>query len=115
MDDEGRRVGAHLAHEHIPIVDEVGAFATDMRVRHLDNADGSHGMPPSRVRICRPFYREPGRRRPLTVLCKTPARRQSGLYAIAPSPLCFTRDNSFRDGPEGFFSPRSHWETSVTG
>ena len=33
-------------------------------------------------------------------------------HVIASSPLVFTRDKSFRDGPLGRFAPRSHSLTS---
>lgn len=42
------------------------------------------------------------------------AHTRHRIYAIASSPLCFTSDRSLSDGPDGFFSPRSHCETSVT-
>jgi hypothetical protein len=35
--------GGHLVDEHIPVVDEVGTLATDVRVRHLHDADGLDG------------------------------------------------------------------------
>ncbi len=41
--------------------------------------------------------------------------RDMSSYAITSSPLRLTSDKSFNDGPEGFFSPRSHCETSVVG
>ena len=31
-----------------------------------------------------------------------------GDQATASRPLCLTRERSFKDAPEGFFSPRSH-------
>ena len=37
----------------------------------------------------------------------------ASLYAIASSPFSFTMDSSLSEGPEGFFSPRSHCDTSV--
>ena len=35
-------------------------------------------------------------------------KRDAESQAIASSPLLFTMDKSFRDGPLGRFSPRSH-------
>ena len=39
--DEIGRLALHLIDEHVPVVDEVGALAADVRVRHLHDADWS--------------------------------------------------------------------------
>jgi hypothetical protein len=39
MDDEIWRVRAHVVHEHVPVVDEIGALSAYVRVRYLHDAD----------------------------------------------------------------------------
>src|SRR5262245_56330299 len=49
--DQGRWRASHLLHKHPPIVDEVGALATDVRVGHLHDADAiAHGISSAAVR-----------------------------------------------------------------
>ena len=48
----------HLLHEHVPVVDEVGALPAHMRVRHLHDADG--GLRPRKRRFTVMAW--PGRR-----------------------------------------------------
>src|SRR5215510_11193760 len=49
--DQVRWCALHLLHKDLPIVDEVGALATDVRVRHLHDADGIvHGVSSAAVR-----------------------------------------------------------------